>query len=100
MSFLLPRAVSSSPVAAKRITKLASSAWLMKCLVPLMTKSSPSARAKVFMPRRSEPTSGSVSARQSDFSPRIEGKRYFSRCSPVQAKRMFEGLATQFQCSA
>ena len=38
--------------------------------------------------------------RPSDFSPRTEGKRYFSRCSPSQAMRMLEGRATQFQCSA
>ena len=37
----LPRGESSSPVAANRMTKSEWSAWLMKCLVPLMTKSPP-----------------------------------------------------------
>ena len=45
------------------------------------------------MPRRSEPAPGSVMARQSDFSPRMQGNRYFSRCSGVPASRMFEGRA-------
>ena len=59
-----------SPVAAKRITKSAASAWLMKCLVPVTTQSSPSRTARVRMPRRSEPASGSVIARHSVRSPR------------------------------
>ena len=49
-----------------RMTKSAWSAWLMKCLVPLMTKSLAVAAPRVvFMPRRSEPAPGSVIARQS-----------------------------------
>ena len=73
--FFVPARVSSSPVATKTMTKSARSAWLMKCLVPLMTKSPPSRRAKVFIPRTSEPASGSVIARASIFSPRTQGRR-------------------------
>ena len=35
--FLGPARVSSSPVATKVMTKSARSAWLMKCLVPVIT---------------------------------------------------------------
>src|ERR1019366_1457225 len=42
----------------------------MKCLVPLMTKSPPCCTALVFIPRRSEPTCGSLMARHSTRSPR------------------------------
>jgi hypothetical protein len=38
----LPRGESSSPDAMKQMAKPAMSAWLMKCLVPLSTQSSPS----------------------------------------------------------
>ena len=41
------------------------SAWLMKCLVPLMTQPPPSRRALVVIDRTSEPAPGSVMARQS-----------------------------------
>ena len=37
MSFLGPRAVCSTPVAVNRMMKSATSAWLMKCLVPVTT---------------------------------------------------------------
>jgi len=37
MSFFGPRAVCSWPVAANRMMKSATSAWLMKCLVPVIT---------------------------------------------------------------
>jgi len=73
MSFFLPRGVSSSPLAMKQMAKSARSAWLMKCLVPFSTQSSPSGRALAFMPRRSDPAPGSVMARQSHFSPRMQG---------------------------
>ena len=43
-----PREVASSPEAANRITKSEWSAWLMKCLVPLITKSPPDSTAEVF----------------------------------------------------
>ena len=61
------------PVTATRITKSASSAWLMKCLVPLIRQPSPSRVALVRMPRMSDPAPGSVIARQSTFSPRTQG---------------------------
>ena len=64
-----------SPVAAKRITKSAASAWLMKCLVPVISQSPPSRTARVRMPRRSEPASGSVIARHSVRSPATAGSR-------------------------
>ena len=70
-----PRGVSSSPEAMKTMAKPAMSAWLMKCLVPFRIQSSPSGRAVAFMPRRSEPASGSVIARQSQVSPRTQGAR-------------------------
>ena len=57
------------------MTKSATSAWLMKCFVPLTTKSLPSRRAKHFMPRTSEPASGSVIASASIRSPRTQGSR-------------------------
>ena len=82
------------------MAKSAMSAWLMKCFVPFRIQSSPSWRAVAFMPRRSEPASGSVMARQSQVSPRTQGARYLARCSGVPAQRMFEGRATQVQCSA
>jgi len=69
---------SCSPVAAKRITKSAASAWEMKCLVPVITQSErspPSRTARVRMPRRSEPASGSVIARHSVRSPATVGNR-------------------------
>ena len=94
-----PRAVSVTPVAANKITKSAMSAWLMKCLAPLMTKSPPSALAAQDMERTSEPAPGSVIARQSTFSPRMQGRRYFSRWSPAHACRMLLGRATVY-CSA
>ncbi len=68
-----PLGVSSVPVATKTMAKSAISAWLMKCLVPLITQSAPSRRANVFIARMSEPASGSVIARQSSFSPRTAG---------------------------
>ena len=70
-----PRASCVVLVAANRITKSAWSAWLMKCLVPLMTKSPPVSTAVVLMARRSEPAPGSVIARQSTRSPRTDGSR-------------------------
>ncbi len=71
----VPRVPVSSPEAANRITKSERSAWLMKCLVPLMTKSPPDSTAEVFMPRRSDPAPGSVIARHSARSPRTAGRR-------------------------
>ena len=91
VSFFLGIFASSSPVATKTITKSACSAPEMKCLVPLMTQSPLSRRAVVFMPRMSEPASGSVMASASIRSPRTAGRRYRSICSPVQAIRMFCG---------
>ncbi len=75
MRFFGPRGVSSAPVAMKAMVKPAMSAWEMKCLVPLRIQSVPSGRAVAFMPRRSEPASGSVMARQSQVSPRTQGAR-------------------------
>ena len=66
---------SCSPVAAKRITKSAASACEMKCFVPVITQSAPSRTARVRMPRRSEPASGSVMARHSVRSPATVGRR-------------------------
>ncbi len=37
MSFFGPREVCSLPLAANRMMKSATSAWLMKCFVPLTT---------------------------------------------------------------
>ena len=70
-----PSPAATSPVAANRITKSDSSAWLMKCLVPVITQSAPSRTARVRMPRRSEPASGSVIARHSVRSPATVGSR-------------------------
>ena len=81
------------------ITKSDSSAWLMKCLVPLIRQPSPSRVAFVRIPRRSEPAPGSVIAMQSRRSPRTQGRRYLSFCASVPASRMFEGLPTA-ECSA
>jgi hypothetical protein len=67
--------VTSVPVAANKMMKSATSAWLMKCLVPLTTKSPPSRRAVVDMERTSEPAPGSVIATQSCRSPRMAGIR-------------------------
>ena len=67
------RSASSDPVTATRITKSASAAWLMKCLVPRIRQPSPSRVARVRMARMSEPAPGSVIARQSTFSPRTHG---------------------------
>ena len=77
-----PRDVCSVPVTANSTTKSDTSAWLMKCLVPLMTQPSPSRRAIVVIARTSEPAPGSDIARQSCRSPRIVGSRYRSTCSP------------------
>jgi hypothetical protein len=75
ISFFLPRGVSSSPVATQTMAKSATSAWLMKCLVPFSTKSPPSCRAKAFIPRRSDPAPGSVIAWQSCRSPADAGQQ-------------------------
>jgi hypothetical protein len=75
MRFFGPLGVSSSPVAMKTMTKSAWSAPEMKCLVPLTTQSPPSRTAKHFMPRTSEPASGSVIASASIRSPRTAGSR-------------------------
>ena len=90
--FLMPRGVSSSPVATNTITKSAILAWLIKCLVPLTIQSSPSGRAAHCIPLTSEPAPGSVRASASNFSPDTAGNRYFSLCSPSQAINMPEGL--------
>ena len=71
----VPSPAGWSPVAANRMTKSDSSAWLMKCFVPVMTQSAPSRTARVRMPRRSEPASGSVIARHSTRSPATAGSR-------------------------
>ena len=75
MRFLGPFGVSSTPVAMKTMKKSACSAPEMKCLEPLMTQSPPSRTAWHFMPRTSEPASGSVIASASIFSPRTAGSR-------------------------
>src|SRR5215831_16524257 len=94
-----PRGPGSVPVTANSTTKSAISAWLMKCLVPLMTQSPPSRRARVFIERTSEPAPGSVIARQSWRSPRTVGSRYVSTWSFSQARRILLGRATS-ACSA
>ena len=68
----------------------------MKCLVPLITKSLPWRRARHFIPRRSDPASGSLMARHSVRSPLTVGSRYSSIWSPAQACRMLEGRATMY----
>jgi hypothetical protein len=75
MRFFGPFGVASSPVATKTITKSACSAPEMKCFVPFSTQSPPRRTALHFMPRRSEPASGSVMASASIRSPRTAGRR-------------------------
>ncbi len=49
------------------MAKSACPAWLMKCLLPLITKASPSRTARVLIELASEPAPGSVRAKQSVF---------------------------------
>jgi hypothetical protein len=64
----------------------------MKILRPLITHSSPSRRAEVWMAATSEPASGSLIPRQAIFSPRIAGPRYRSFCSGLP-NRSIGGVA-------
>ena len=72
----------------------------MKCLVPVITQSGPSRTARVRIPRRSEPASGSVMARHSVRSPATVGSRWLSRWASLQANRIRDGRATAYICSA
>ena len=63
----------------------------IKCFVPLIIQSSPLFTALVFIPRKSEPASGSVIAIQSFLSPVVAGFKYSFISLPLHAIKIFWG---------
>ena len=77
---------ASGSVRAMRIAKRAPLAPEMNHLWPLITQSSPSFTARVWISVGSEPeTSGSVMAKHERERPSASGRRYFSFCAGVAA---------------
>ncbi len=64
-------------------TEPATEAFVMNCLVPLSTHSSPSCSAVVSMSEASEPEPGSVSAHEPMCSPSASGRSQRSRWASV-----------------
>ena len=77
--------ISFSPVRAVIVTKplMSVPALVMNCLAPLMTHSSPSSAAVVFVLPASEPASGSVSPKEPNFSPLVSSGIHSRFCSSV-----------------
>ena len=91
---IVGRSASSSPVRASRITKSASSAWLMKCLVPLIVQPSPSAYGAGTDGAHVRACAGFGHGQAVDALAADAGEEVRSRWAGVPASRMFEGRTT------